>query len=169
MLKFYQVISLLMFCSNISALQVNDEVPVCNAKLEGLEEVLDLNQYKNKVLLIDFWATWCPPCMQSMPFLNTLRNEFKEQGFEILAINVDEDIFAAKDFLIKYPVDYPVVFDSSGDCPTKYDVKAMPSSYFVDQSGKVRVIHLGFRSADEDEIRTIVLKLLKEGKNELSQ
>jgi len=153
MIKSIQVILFFIYCSSLSAVEAGDSIPSCNN--------LDLTEYKNKVLLIDFWATWCPPCKQSMPFLNDLRNELSDKGFEIIAINVDEETLIAQHFLNNYPVDYPVVFDPKGGCPLAYDVKAMPSSYFVDKKGKIRYVHLGFRHQDESEIRARVLELLK--------
>jgi len=153
MIKSIQAVLLFLFCSSISAVEIGDSIPSCNR--------LDLSEYKNKVLLIDFWATWCPPCKQSMPFLNALRNELADKGFEIIAINVDEETEVAQNFLNNYPVDYPVVFDPKGECPLAYDVKAMPSSYFVDKKGKIRYVHFGFRHQDESEIRARVLELLK--------
>ncbi len=144
------------------AAQPGEFAPGCAAKMMGNDNTLNLANYKNQVILIDFWATWCPPCKQSMPFLNALRNELHESGFEIIAINVDEDTQEAKTFLDSYPVDYLMAYDSKGDCPTTYDVKAMPSSYFIDRQGKIRYVHLGFRHSDEIEIRARVMQLLQE-------
>jgi len=162
MFKLPYLIFVLLFCPSLFAVQVGEAVPVCNASLKTPAQKLDLTKYRNKVLFVDFWATWCPPCKQSMPFLNALRNELNEKGFEIIAINVDEDFQDAVEFLQQFPVDYPVAYDSLVDCPAKYDVKAMPSSYFIDRQGKVRFVHLGFRRADESEIRARVLSLLEE-------
>lgn len=164
MIKFLLFVLPIVFSSAVLAAQVNDSVPVCDAKMMSTDQALNLADYKNQVLLIDFWATWCPPCKQSMPFLNALRNELHEQGFEIIAINVDEELGDAKTFLKSHPVDYVMAYDSQGDCPGKYDVKAMPSSYFVDRFGKIRFVHLGFRRSDEEEIRSRILQLLAEEK-----
>lgn len=110
--------------------------------------------------MIDFWATWCPPCIKSMPFFNGLRNEQSANGFEILAINVDEDGNVAREFLKTHPVDYPIAFDASGECPGIFEVKAMPSSYLLDKSGRVRKIFLGYRDGDQATIRDEVKALL---------
>jgi len=163
MFKFITVFFLSLYCSCVYAVEEGSAaVPLCDAKMIGSEQKLDLTKYQGKVVLIDFWATWCPPCKQSMPFLNALRNEQKDRGFEIIAINVDEDTPQARKFLGDFPVDYPNAYSSTGDCPEKYDVKAMPSSYFIDRKGTVRYVHLGFRHADEEDIRKKVLELLKE-------
>lgn len=163
MLKSILFLTLFIYHSSAYAMQPGDSIPLCEAKMMRSGLALDLSQYKNKVLLIDFWATWCPPCKQSMPFLNALRNELQEKGFEIIAINVDEKSQDAQDFLDRFPVDYTVAFDPEGLCPARYGVQAMPSSYFIDRQGKVRHIHLGFRQIDEAEIRAQVIGLLMEG------
>jgi len=153
----------LLASSSLShAVQEGQPVPACPAALTENGAKLDLGAYKGKVLLIDFWATWCPPCKKSMPFLNSLRNERLQDGFEIIAINVDEDTEAARQFLKTHPVDYQMAFDPKGECPRIFEVQAMPSSYFVDKQGKVRAIHLGYRDNDQDFIRTQVGALLAE-------
>ena len=154
MIRLIQVVLLSLYFSNVFAVDIGTTIPSCDA--------LDLAEHKGKVLYVDFWATWCPPCKKSMPFLNALRNELEEKGFEIIAVNVDEDSEVAREFLENYPVDYQVVFDPKGVCPAIFDVKAMPSSFFIDRHGKIRYEHLGFRDDDEVEIKARVLELLKE-------
>jgi len=144
------------------AAQEGNPPPQCAATMAGSTEKLDLSAYKGKVVLIDFWATWCPPCKKSMPFLNGLRNERLKDGFEIIAINVDEDSEEVRQFLSNNPVDYVMAFDPKGDCPAKFEVQAMPSSYLVDKTGKIRKVHLGFRDEDQAVIREQVSALLAE-------
>lgn len=154
---------LLLGCSaSVYAVQEGSSVPGCPAVLPGNSEKLDFEAYKGKVLLIDFWATWCPPCKKSMPFINGLRNDRVKDGFEVIAINVDENTADAYRFLEAQPVAYVTAFDASGECPRVFDVKAMPSSYLVDKQGKVRAIHLGYRDEDQDAIRKQVDALLGE-------
>lgn len=155
-------LTLFLLTHIVQAAEEGQPAPACNAKLAGSDTNLDLNAYKGKVVLIDFWATWCPPCKQSMPFLNSLRNERQQDGFEVVAINVDEDSEAAKQFLQQNPVDYTMAFDPAGDCPKNFDVKAMPSSYLIDKTGTVRLVHLGFRDEDRGPLTEQVNKLLAE-------
>ncbi len=150
------------YFSSVKALEINDKAISCQAILASEKTTLDLQKFQGKVIYLDFWATWCPPCMKSMPFLNTLRNEMVDQGFEIIAISVDEEPHVASQFLQKYPVDYLIAMDPSGHCPKKYEVKAMPSAYFIDRKGIIRDIHLGFKEGDEEEIRNRVIALLEE-------
>jgi thiol-disulfide isomerase/thioredoxin len=162
MRNFGVLFFLIVFYPAVKAIEVNDQAKTCPATIGDEKTPLDLQQYQGKVLYLDFWATWCPPCKKSMPFLNALRNELLEQGFEIIAINVDEKPEDALSFLQQYPVDYVMAMDPSGQCPELYDVMAMPSAYFIDRQGKVRYIHLGFRERDEKEIRHHILELLAE-------
>lgn len=150
------------FSPAVKAVEVNDMTVSCPATLEPERTLLDLEKYRGKVIYLDFWATWCPPCKKSMPFLNALRNEFLDQGFEIIAINVDEDSEDAWLLLQQFPVDYLIAMDPAGLCPKEYNVKAMPSAYLIDRQGKIRYIHLGFRNSDKNEIRTSVMELLAE-------
>jgi len=153
---------LIFFTSAVSALEENALAVSCPAMMKEGGGQLDLQKFRGKVVYLDFWATWCPPCKKSMPFLNNLRNELVDQGFEIIAISVDEEPDAAYLFLKEYPVDYRVATDTTGQCPKIYDVKAMPSAYLIDRKGVIRYIHLGFREGDKDEIRRKVIKLLSE-------
>ncbi len=150
-MKFCYWIVLMFFqLSQAEAVQLGDLAPACNARLMSAEQqVLDLSIYRGKVVLLDFWATWCPPCKKSIPFFNALQTEMGVQGLEIIAVNVDEDTQDVYRFLQQIPVNYKVELDPVGDCPEKYQVKAMPSSYFIDKQGKIRNIHLGFRDKDK--------------------
>ncbi len=97
-----------------------------------------------------------------MPFLNGLRNEQLKDGFEVIGINVDEDIEAAQEYLKSAVVDYPMAFNPEGDCPRIFEVTAMPSSFIVDKQGKIRLIHLGFRDEDKEGLRKQITQLLSE-------
>ena len=153
---------LILRSSQAYALQEGQTAPQCPSALTDKGQKLDLTAYQGKVILIDFWATWCGPCQKSMPFLNGLRNEHLSEGFEIIAINVDENTEEAREFLKAHPVDYPVAFDPKGECAGIFNVEAMPSSFFIDKAGKVRKIHLGYRDGDQTEIREQISSLLAE-------
>ena len=144
------------------SVQEGQAAPACSTPLSASQAGLKPEAYLGKVVLIDFWATWCGPCQKSMPFFNHLRNERLKDGFEIVAVNVDEEAETAREFLQSHPVDYPVVFDPAGECPKAYQVKAMPSSYLLDKSGKVRYVHLGYRDSDQASLREQIQALLAE-------
>jgi thiol-disulfide isomerase/thioredoxin len=162
MKRHFLTLLLLSSSASVHAIQQGMSLPECPAVLPANGEKLNFGAYQGKVLLIDFWATWCPPCKKSMPFFNGLRNQHLKDGFEVVAINIDEDTEDALRYLEAHPVDYVTAFDASGECPRRFDVKAMPSSYLVDRQGKVRVVHLGYRDEDQDFLRKQVDTLLGE-------
>jgi thiol-disulfide isomerase/thioredoxin len=125
---------------------------------------VSLANFRGKVVYVDFWASWCPPCLVSIPLLNELRNEYVNAGkpFEVLAVNVDSDPEDGIDFLLDEPVNYVVVSDPKGATPALYKVPGMPTSYLVDAKGQVRLVHTGFKKSDIDLIASEVTKLLEE-------
>ncbi len=153
---------LMLTASFCGAADVDQLLPECAALSSTKPEVQDFTGYQGRVLLIDFWATWCPPCRKSMPFLNSLRNELGDQGFEVIAVNLDEETREATRYLASHPVDYPILFDPRGECPQAFAVETMPSSYFVGRKGRIRFVHHGYRESDRALIREKVLSLLEE-------
>ena len=115
-----------------------------------------------KVVYLDFWASWCVPCRVSLPMMNTLRNELKDRGFEVLAINVDAFEEDALEFLKELPVDYPVLSDVDSTSTSTYGVLGMPTAFLIDRNGVITAIHQGFRQGDAEKIRDEVEKMLDE-------
>ncbi|CAD6880057.1 Thioredoxin family protein [Methylomonas albis] len=144
------------------ATALTETPPACPTALIDQSTPLNWESVKGRVVLIDFWATWCPPCIKSMPFFNSLRRQYQSKDLEIIAVNIDEDSELARQFLQIHPVEYKLAFDPNGDCPKAFDLKAMPSSYLVDKTGKIRKIFLGFREEDQKEISNQVELLLRE-------
>lgn len=123
---------------------------------------LNLQEYKGKVLYLDFWASWCPPCAKSFPFINQLHQQYQSQGLQVLGINLDESTEEAEQFLSKYPAEFTIVSDLSKHCAENIGVAAMPSTYLIDRKGVIRYIHLGFRASETAELRAKVEQLLAE-------
>ena len=151
-----------IFPSSVLAVNPGESAPACISTNFHNGQVLDIVSYKGKVVYMDFWASWCPPCKLSFPSLNQLHNELKDEGFEVVAINLDEEKSDAEVFLKHNPVDFSIAYDGEGKCPGAYQVKAMPSSYIIDKQGIVREVHLGFDEDKFKKIRTSILALLKE-------
>ena len=132
------------------------------------EKVLHLDdsnfeeQTKSGYALVDFWASWCGPCRISFPQLEQLRKELGPQGFEVLAISVDETESDALQFLSEVPVSYPVVHDGVGVTPEAYGILGMPTGYLIDRQGVVREIHQGYKKSDGAHLRTLIVELLGE-------
>ena len=130
--------------------------------LVNQSETLRLSDYKGKVVYIDFWASWCTPCLVSMPLLNDLRNKYHAEGFEVIAINLDKNPSLAAKFMEDMNIDYPVVSDIYGTIGKQYKVNGLPTAYIIDANGKVQLIHQGFKKSDINFIEAIVSKLIDE-------
>jgi thiol-disulfide isomerase/thioredoxin len=103
----------------------------------------DLN---GKVILIDFWATWCAPCKESFPVLEKLHHDYAKRGLVILAISVDRDKKKVASYLNKKPVSFSVLRDVTQKLVARTNIKTMPTTFIVDQQGKVRFLHNGFHA-----------------------
>lgn len=112
--------------------------------------------------MINFWASWCAPCRQEMPLLEDLYKRYKDGGFTLLGVNVEEDSSAAQNLLRQVKVSFPILFDSSNSVSQLYKVEAMPSTIIVDRDGNVRFLHKGFAPGYEDEYQKQVRELIRE-------
>jgi thiol-disulfide isomerase/thioredoxin len=122
------------------------EAPVIELRGPGGEPVR-LSDFKGKVVLVDFWASWCRPCQSSFPMLDALYRQRHRDGLEVLAINVDEERPRAEEFLERRPHEMPVFFDPKGHAPEAFRVEGMPSSYVVDRRGRIRFKHVGYTAS----------------------
>ena len=116
--------------------------------------------YLGRVTYLDFWASWCGPCRLSLPALNRLSKEFDAADFGVVAISVDYVDEDALDFLERYPVDYPVAIDKTGNSGRDFAVAGMPSGYLIGRDGLIRQIHVGFRKGDEALLREQIQALI---------
>jgi thiol-disulfide isomerase/thioredoxin len=124
--------------------------------------LVPLARFKGQVVLIDFWASWCPPCKTSFPALDALSREFEHRGVQVLAVNVDERRRDADAFLDTHPHSMTVLFDSMGAAPLAFGVRGMPSSFLVDRSGTIRFSHIGYTGDVGDQYRRELNTLLSE-------
>jgi cytochrome c biogenesis protein CcmG, thiol:disulfide interchange protein DsbE len=121
-----------------------------------------LTSYSGKVVLLDFWASWCGPCLRSFPWMNELQQRYAGEGLIVVAVNLDQERALADAFLQKLPPKFRVEFDATGNIARQFGVEVMPSSFLVDRHGKVRVRHAGFRDAQRAEREEQIKQLLKE-------
>ena len=130
--------------------------------LAGATAPASLAALKGSVVYVDFWASWCTPCLRSMPALRTLYGKHKDQGFVVVGVNKDVDAVEAERFLRRFPVPFPLA-DDAGDAVAKaFDVKTMPSGYLIDRAGMVRKVHRGFTADTEAALTKDVEALLQE-------
>lgn len=118
-------------------------------------------QLSGKVVYVDFWASWCAPCLQSFPFMNELHSKYSEKGLRIVAISVDKERTDVDTFLRKNPAQFIIAFDSAGQIAKQYQIKGMPSSYLIGRNGQLIKIHRGFKNTDREQIERSIQEALK--------
>ena len=122
---------------------------------------LRLQEQRGRVVMVNFWATWCGPCRQEMPQLNRLYEKYKSSGFVLLGINVDDDTSNAASVAAKLGVTFPVLLDTDKKVSREYDLSTMPSTVIIDRDGKVRYVHRGYLTGYEDTYEKQIRELLK--------
>lgn len=123
-------------------------------------EKVSLSSLKGKVVMINFWASWCGPCRQEMPLLEGIAKQYSKAGFELLGINLDEETSDAKAFLKGSPVTFPILLNPTMSVAELYKNTAMPSSYFIDKKGNLAHLHQGYRKGEEANYHKQIKKLL---------
>jgi len=123
---------------------------------------VSLTQYKGQVVMINFWASWCGPCRQEMPLLESIYKKYNKMGFTMLGVNVEPDSNAANEWLRATPVSFPILYDRDSKVSKLYDVAGMPSTVIIDRSGKLRVLHRGYKPGDENEYLDSIRTLIRE-------
>ncbi|MBE9568834.1 MAG: TlpA family protein disulfide reductase [Proteobacteria bacterium] len=158
--KFTAVIllSIVGFLGSSNAYSV--EAP--DFKLQGPQKQINLKDYRGQIVYIDFWASWCQPCRKSFAWMNKMQSLYGEEGFTIIAINLDEDTAKADKFLKKIPANFDIAYDPRGRTAQSYSVKAMPSSYLINKRGEVVHANRGFRGNDEDKLETKIRGLIRQ-------
>jgi len=123
----------------------------------------DLAAHAGKVVVLDFWASWCKPCRESMPWLSALQREHGAKGLQVVAVSVDADEADMRSRLGDLDEGIVVVFDPEGALAAQYKLEGMPTSYLIDRAGKTRGSHLGFRAKDAAAREAEIVALLGEG------
>lgn len=138
------------------------KAPACQLRFRDDAAAHALSQYQNKVVLVDFWASWCGPCLESFPFLNRLKQTYADRGLEVIGINLDENPADAASFLAQNAAEFSVALGDNTECAKAFAVQAMPSSYIIDRQGIIRLQTLGFRASETDQVLQLLEQLLAE-------
>lgn len=120
-----------------------------------------LQEYRGKVVLINFWASWCGPCRQEMPILDRIHKRYEPAGFTVLGVNVEDEQDKARQIADRLGVSFPLLFDEGQRVSEDYDLKAMPYTVLVDRDGQIRYIHHGYKPGDENKYVDRLKALLK--------
>ncbi len=134
-------------------------------------QTVRLSDYRGKVVVLDFWASWCGPCREEMPFLVDLYRENREKGFEVLGINIDNKKKNMEKFLTKLE-DRPafsILLDNEKKVAALYEIETMPTTIFIDPQGIIRYWHHGFTKSHKKEYREELHLLLNPDKRRVAK
>lgn len=157
----------LTLLGSMPAAAVEEGEPAPDFTLPGVrasDPAVHLAELQGKVVYVDFWASWCLPCLRSLPQINGLYEQYRDQGFEVVAITIDDPVQDANEFLddLDVPLAYAVVLDATADVMDQYRVVGMPTSFLIDREGVIRKVHKGFREGDTELLEQALIPLLAE-------
>lgn len=152
--------------SLVAALSVSPAVDAQAAPDFTLKSQNDVNlrlaEQRGDIILLNFWASWCGPCLQEMPKLDKLAQKYQGMGVQIWGVNVESDSAAAKAYLEKVRVNFPILFDVTNDVSAAYSVQAMPTTVILNKDGEIASVHRGYQSGYEQKYENDIKKLLRE-------
>ncbi len=158
--SFTLTLLVLLFSATSFALEAGDRAPDFAAPAVDGKGTVSLSQYRGKVVYLDFWASWCAPCLKAIPEIEAMRKELPADKLQVVAVNLDQQTKKALRFLAKNPIGYPSASDPKGRLPKQFGVDTMPTSYLIDADGVIRYVHRGFQRGDSAKLRTEIQKLL---------
>ena len=121
-----------------------------------------LNDLHGQVVYLDFWASWCKPCLQSFPWMNAMQERYAAQGFKVIAVNVDKERGLADEFLRKVPANFTIVYDPEGKLASRYQLIGMPSTFLITRDGSIHQRHVGFLLSKRKDYEAEIRQLLAE-------
>ncbi len=159
--SFIYLATVLVGCSGNGSRTDEITAPVFTLRdLSGQQ--VSLSDFRGKIVLLDFWATWCSPCRASIPHLNMLYRTYRERGLEILGINLDRgDVGSVLAFTEMMKITYPVLIGTP-EVVKSYGVNPIPASFLIDRRGNIRFKVVGFNEAIQERIVREIENLLKE-------
>jgi peroxiredoxin len=125
-----------LLCSSAFAAKVGEVAPDF-ARANFIGKQLKLSDYRGKLVLLNFWATWCPPCREEMPLFSKWQREMRAKGLQVIGVSMDDDAASVKEFLAEYPVTYPIVMGDVKLAETYGGVLGLPLSYLIDTQGRI--------------------------------
>jgi len=129
------------------------------ADLAGKEH--RLADYRGRVVLVNFWATWCEPCREEMPSIDKLRSSLDGKPFAVLAVNLAEPLSRIEKFAAAVPVGFPLLRDRDGTASKAWKAKLLPASFLIGRDGRIRYVAYGELDWSSDAVRARVAELLK--------
>ncbi len=130
--------SLILSCNKIVDTNLSPGQPAPAFKLQDLSgKIHQLSDYKGKVVVLNFWASWCGPCIQEMPALSELQKNYADKGLKVISIAVDDQKETLLDVKTKVNIDFPVLLDSKSEIKNKYKISGFPETFIINREGKL--------------------------------
>lgn len=149
------------FMKSLALVRFDEKVKAQNFALKDLNgNEVHLEDYRGKVIFLNFWTTWCPACLVEMPSMEKLYREFKNKDFIILAVDMQEDSETVKKFKAKFKLSFPILLDTDGVVASYYGVNAIPVTYLIDRAGYLYAAALGARDWDSEDAFLLIKHLL---------
>jgi len=156
----------ILFATALSLLSFNSvaQSELYKLSFENTEqETVSLAKYQGKVVLLNFWATWCPPCIKEMPSMQRLQEHFSKEDFEIVAINAGEDSVAVSSFLLELDTEltFTILLDEKNRSFNEFNIRGLPMTLLFDKQGQLVETILGDREWDSADSKAMIAKALK--------
>ncbi len=163
------LLGLIGYAESIQDRLIKLGVAVAREEMESIDFELEdmggslkkLSSYRGKFVFLNFWATWCGPCRYEMPSMQKVYDELKDEGFVIVAVNLQEDRKLVKKFLDQYGLTFPVLLDKQGRVGAMYGARSIPTTYLIDRDGYIIGRAIGAREWDAPEIQSVFKDILR--------
>ncbi len=149
------------YMEELGIVKFNERVKAPAFELKDLNGTeVELEDFSGKIVFLNFWATWCPPCREEMPSMEKLYTEFKDKDFMMLAVELREDTKRVREFKERYQLNFPILVDSDGMVGVFYGVRSIPTTYRVDKDGYLIGAALGARNWATPEAFGLIQQLV---------
>ena len=148
-----------LMSASIPAVEIGEPAPSFTIESLTSDETVSLDDFKGKVVILDFWASWCGPCLVAMPKLSALSEALPKEKAALVAVSVDTNPRRALRFMKRMGATYDSLIDPSGEVAAMYNLPGMPTTFVIDQDGKVAAQLVGFKPGDEAELEREVASL----------
>jgi thiol-disulfide isomerase/thioredoxin len=161
--KVITLLFLLSLALPIGAIAGQVGTPAPDFTLSDLKgNAFTLKQFRGKVVFLDFWTPWCDPCREEFPALDALYKKYRNDGLEVIGIDIDDSEKLAAEFLQKIPVAFTILIDKKGISRRAYSFRMLPTAFIIGRDGVIRNVHMGFGKEFLQTYETEIAKLLKQ-------